>query len=153
MADLVACLAAGLLVLSSSCGWNQTMAFRSPSGRNAIEIWQRKVDNSLGTRIDLKVGSRRTQVFIDKRESIVYFVHVYWTPDESQVAIVASGFVHWQMAFDVKSAEPVPFGPIRDQVENRSAIRMGSGSMRMQSRGPIPMKRAPHSQRSTRRFV
>jgi hypothetical protein len=44
----------------------------------------------------------------------VRFVHVYWSPDEARVGILASGLGIWELAFDTKTGKVIPF----DQVQN-----------------------------------
>jgi hypothetical protein len=92
------------------------MRFSSPSGNSAIEIWQRTPDNSWGARLVLASQGRDRVVSEQRRESIISFAHVYWSPNETQVCVVATGLIIWRLAFDVRTGEAIPFEPFRGDV-------------------------------------
>jgi hypothetical protein len=99
-----------------SCGWEKTIRFSSPSGRESLEIWQTRLDNSWGFRIVLVSDGKWTTLFESRRDAVMYFFHVYWSPDEARVAVVATGFNIWHLAWDTRSKKPVPFEEIRNAV-------------------------------------
>jgi hypothetical protein len=101
-------------VLLQGCGWNRTMVFPSPSGKASVEIWQTGIDNSRGTRVDLLSSSGHAVIYENRREALVYFVHVYWAPDERSAAVLATGANIWSVAFDVPSGRLRPFESVRD---------------------------------------
>lgn len=43
----------------------------------------------------------------------MYFVHVYWSPDEAKVGVLTTGFNGWELAFDVASGRRIQFDEIR----------------------------------------
>ena len=102
-----------LSFVTQGCGWQKTMTFPSPSRKAAIEIWQTGIANEYGTRVKLVTGHRSIIVFENRRDAIVYFVHVYWSPDESKVGVLATGMSIWNVAFDVRKGRPVPFEDVR----------------------------------------
>ena len=104
------------LLCAQSCGWNNTMTFHSPSRRARIEIWQRRVLSDKGARFELINEGRRTVLETVDRDTIIQFVHVYWTPDESKVAVVVAGLMILHLAANVKTGSPLPFESIRQQV-------------------------------------
>jgi hypothetical protein len=87
------------------------MVFISPSGNASIEIWQTRFENSWGGRGELVSGERRTEIFRIS-EAFLYFVHVYWSPDEKTVAVFATA-IPMRMAFDVPTGRPIPFERVR----------------------------------------
>lgn len=80
-------------MFAMGCGWQKTMTFPSPSRKSAIEVLQTRVANEFGFRIELVSANRRTELHRIKREAIIYFVHVYWSPDEKKVGVLATGSV------------------------------------------------------------
>ena len=56
-------------------------------------------------------------------EALAYFVHVYWSADESKVGVVATGSGLWELAFDARTGKPTPFIEIRDGM-NRSIAEL-----------------------------
>jgi hypothetical protein len=102
-----------LAVLGQSCGWQKTMRFPSPSGKAAIEIWQTRIDNSWGFRAELISPRGRTALFDRRRDTFVYFVHVYWSSDETKVGIVTRGFCRYEGAFDAVTNQQITFEQIR----------------------------------------
>ena len=102
-------------LLAQSCGWQKTMTFPSPSRRAAIEIWQTRLDNSWGTRVRLTTVERKAVVFENRREAHIYFVHVYWSPDESKVGVLGTGSKSWGVACDVRTGELIPFETIEEE--------------------------------------
>jgi hypothetical protein len=106
------------IVLSSSiiqsCGWKQTMAFPSPSRKVAIEVWQTRFANERGTKIVLAAGQQRTVLDRIDREAIIYFVHVYWSPDEKTVGVLATELNYSRAAYDIDKGKPIPFDDIRE---------------------------------------
>ena len=103
-------------VVTHGCGWQKTMTFPAPSEKNVIEIWQTRIDNSWGTRVQLITPQKRGTVFENRGETVITFVHVYWTPDEHLVGVLATGLKHWGLAFNVQSGERVPFELVRDEL-------------------------------------
>jgi hypothetical protein len=49
----------------------------------------------------------------NRKEATLYFVHVYWSPDESKVAVLGTGFNIWNCAWDVTANRPIPFTAIK----------------------------------------
>jgi len=92
------------------------MSFRSPSGGKAIEIWQTAVDNSWGARVELVAAGKETVLYKVPREALIYFVHVYWSPDEARVGVVVTGFTILHLACDTKTGELIPFAQIQADV-------------------------------------
>lgn len=101
-------------LIGQGCGWKRTMRFPSPSGRSAIEVWQTQFANELGTRIRLVTPDRSVFVFENRREAHVYFVHVYWSEDETRAGVIATGANIWQVALDAVTGKQIPFGQIRE---------------------------------------
>ena len=92
------------------------MAFRSPSGTSAVEIWQTKLDNSLHMRVELVKGTQRRQLYQSPNDAYVRFVHVYWSPDEAKVGILASGLGVWPIAFNINTGSVIPFSEVQDEL-------------------------------------
>ena len=111
-------LVLALSVLGQGCAWKRALRFESPSHDAAIEIWQTRGDPTWGTRVELVSGRKstikRTRIFENRREAIVQFVHVYWSPDETTVGVMASGANVWYVAFDLPAGVEIPFAQIRD---------------------------------------
>jgi hypothetical protein len=105
-----------LLLLFLSCGWERTMVFTSQSGRSTLEVWQTPVDHTLHMRIDVVTTNGRHEVYRSPNEAILRFIHVYWSPDETKVGLLAAGFGVWEIAFDLKNERTIPFSQIQDQV-------------------------------------
>jgi hypothetical protein len=105
-----------LALVSQGCGWRKTMSFPSKSGQNAVEISQTRLDNSWGFRVELVRSNRRLVLFESHREAIIYFVHAYWSNDGTKLGVVATGANIWHLAWDIKSAKPIPFEEIRPEV-------------------------------------
>ena len=103
-------------VFMTGCGWQHTMTFRSPSGKRAIEIWQRGIDNSWGARVELVTPARTAVLDQLDRDTYIYFVHVYWSPDESRIGVVGTGFAIFHLACDTTTGREVPFEEVRKQV-------------------------------------
>ena len=103
-----------LVLLMAGCGYDRTMRFPSPSGRAEVEIWQRSIANEFGARFAVVTRGVRTFVGDESEgDNIIYFVHVYWTPDESKVGIYGAGFQRWNRAFEVKSGKEIQFEEIK----------------------------------------
>lgn len=102
-----------LSLVTTGCGWEKTMEFRSPSKRSAIQILQTRFANEWGTRIQLVTSNHRTELGRINREAIIYFVHVYWSPDEKQVGVLATGFNFSRVAYDLERGKPIPFEEIQ----------------------------------------
>ena len=98
------------------CGWQHTMTFRSPSGKRAIEIWQKGIDNSWGARVELVTPTGRTVLDRVPRDSYIYFVHVYWSPDETRVGVVGTGFAYFHLACNTATGTQIPFEHIREEM-------------------------------------
>ncbi len=90
------------------------MVFSSPTKRVAVEIWQTRIESSMGMRIELVSGQRRFVVYRSPNEALAYFVHVYWSADETKVGVIATGNGLWELAFDVGTGTPISFSEIRD---------------------------------------
>lgn len=46
----------------------------------------------------------------------MYFVHVYWSPDEKQVGVLATGFNFSRVAYDLASRKTIPFEQIKNEL-------------------------------------
>ena len=103
-------------LLANACGYRHTMTFRSPSGKKSIEVWQTAVDNSWGARVELVSAQRRIVLDEVRREAILYFVHVYWSPDETRVGVLATGFNSVRVGSDTRTGAAIPFGEIREEL-------------------------------------
>jgi hypothetical protein len=79
------------------------MVFSSPTKRVAVEIWQTRIESSMGMRM-----------YRSPNEALAYFVHVYWSADETKVGVIATGNGLWELAFDVGTGTPISFSEIRD---------------------------------------
>lgn len=101
-------------VLLQGCAWQKTMTFPSPSRRAAVEIWQTRFANEWGTRVVLATARGRTTVFENRREAIVYLVHVYWSPDEKEFGILSTGANIWYFACNAETGKQIPFEQIRN---------------------------------------
>jgi hypothetical protein len=104
------------LVFATGCGWEKTMAFPSPSRKSTIEVLQTRFANEWGIRVEIVAGKRRTKLYERRGETIIYFVHVYWSPDESTVALLATGSPIFGVAFDENRGKQIPFGQIRNEI-------------------------------------
>ena len=100
-------------VLIQGCGFEKTMTFPSPSRKAAIEIWQYRFENFWGARVELVNARGRTVLDKRDRETGLYFVHVYWSPDETKVGVLATGFNFFHVAFDISAGKSIPFEDIR----------------------------------------
>ena len=103
-----------LSIFTECCGWRRTMTFESPSHSSAVEIWQTGIANDFGTRVALVVDGRRTFVFENRRDALVSFVHVYWSPEERQASVLLSGLNYFVLAWDLRSGRPIPFESLRN---------------------------------------
>jgi hypothetical protein len=103
-------------LFAAGCGWQHTMTFPSPSRKAAIEIWQKGIDNSWGARVELVTAKSRTVLYRAPRESYIYFVHVYWSSDESKVGVLATGLTIFRVACDTGTGASIPFEDIRQDV-------------------------------------
>jgi hypothetical protein len=101
-----------LALLGQGCA-KRTMSFPSPSHRAAVEIWQNSFDNSWGARAELITPRGRTTLIQSGRDTFLYFVHVYWSADETKVGVLARGGVRWEIGFDARINQPIPFEKIR----------------------------------------
>ena len=110
-----------IALLAEGCGWENTMTFRSPSRRSAIEVWQRGIDNSWGGKVELVNGRQRTVLYRVDGDSYIYFFHVYWAPDETKVGILVTGTKIFNLACNTKTGALIPFGDIREDF--RKSIR------------------------------
>src|SRR5260370_41178046 len=63
-----------LLVSTQACGYRRTMVFPSPTKRVAVEIWQTRIESSMGMRIELVSGHRRFVVYRGPNEARPHFV-------------------------------------------------------------------------------
>ena len=105
-----------LALIAQSCGWDKTMTFPSPSGRAAVEILQPRIENSWGVQIDLVKSGGRIRLFEGHHDEILYFVHVYWSPDETTVGALARGFTRVDIAYDSVALKEIPFAEIRNDL-------------------------------------
>jgi hypothetical protein len=92
------------------------MAFPSPSRRSTIEVWQTHFANEFGIRVQLRDDRRQLGLFESHREALIYFVHVYWSPDERSVGVLATGANIFPLAFNVHTGASIPFEPLRKEV-------------------------------------
>lgn len=104
------------LLMLTGCGWQETMTFPSPSGRAVIQIWKIGIAKGYGLRVRFVAGGLSTDIFTRRGEAIIRFVHVYWSSDESQVGIVATGFGGLLLAYDAQKRTTIPFESIREGV-------------------------------------
>jgi hypothetical protein len=101
------------LLLLSGCGWQDKMSFPAPDGGEQVVILETWPDNSWGFRIELAALGTHQIVFERKRESFIYFIHVYWSADSTTFAVVATGLTQIQFAYDVKHHQEIPFDRLR----------------------------------------
>jgi hypothetical protein len=116
------CLLASISVFSVSCGWQKTMAFPSPSGKATVEVWQTRFANERGTKIELVTLNRVTELDRINRKAIIYFVHVYWSPDEKRVAVLATGYNFSRVAYDLQTNKPIPFEQVQKELGASIAV-------------------------------
>jgi hypothetical protein len=117
--NLPAAAALFLTLLMAGCGYDRTMRFPSPSGQSEFEVWQRSIANEFGARFAVVTRGSRTFVGNESEgDNIIYFVHVYWTPDESKVGVFGAGAQRWNRAFEVQSGKEIPFDEIRQGMAN-----------------------------------
>jgi hypothetical protein len=112
-----------LSTFTSGCGWRRTMIFPSPSKKAAIEVWQRPIANEWGAQVELVTARRRSVLDKITREAFIYFVHVYWSADETKVGVLATGFNFCRVAYDIRNDKLLPFDQIRAEL-GRSISRM-----------------------------
>ncbi len=135
-------LSLGLLgmMLLTSCGYHRTMSFPSPSRRHTIEIWMPVLADEWDARIELVSRTNKKSLHEYRREALIYFVHVYWSPDESVVGVMTAGASTSRGAWDTGSGRPVAFQSIesafrRSIVEkyhvplDRDALEWAAGEM------------------------
>jgi hypothetical protein len=103
-----------LALLAEGCGWQRTMTFRSPSRKAAIEVWQKGIDNSWGARVELVTNRGRTVLYQVRADSFINFFHVYWSPDETNAGILATGAKIFSLACNTKTGALIPFDGIRE---------------------------------------
>jgi hypothetical protein len=92
------------------------MKFESPSRVASIELWQPAHLNGNEAGIDLVKGGKAIRLFTAKQEGLVYFMHVYWSPDESKVGVVGTGTVIFHLAYDLTNGRAIPFELIRKEL-------------------------------------
>jgi hypothetical protein len=107
------CLALLFACLLSGCGWRNTMTFRSPSGRSSIHVWQTSLASEFGIRVELVTPSARKELFARRRETLIHFVHVVWTADESRVAVFGTGSMSFGVAANINTGAEVPFEDLK----------------------------------------
>jgi len=90
------------------------MTFRSPSRRASLEVWQTGIANDFGTRVALVSNGTRRFVFENRRDALVSFVDVYWSPDERRVGVLLYGFNYFTLAWDTRSAQAISFDSLRN---------------------------------------
>jgi hypothetical protein len=101
---------------TQGCGWQKTMTFRSPSRKAVVEVWQTRFANEWGTKVEFVTSDRKSVLLENRKEAIVYFVHVYWSRDENTVGVIVTGGNNWSIAYDVKLNRTIPFESIREEV-------------------------------------
>ena len=99
------------------CGSEDRVVFRSPSGRNRIEI-SRGGGFSSRIQVDLVSQNSRYQVFRSPNEAAWTFADVYWSADESLAGVVINGSVLFPLAFDVRKGRQIAFDTVRRAVED-----------------------------------
>jgi hypothetical protein len=104
------------LLTLCGCGWEKTMVFPSASGKASVEVWQTRFANDWATKIELVTPNARMEMDRIDREAIIHFVHVYWSPDDKSVAVLATGFNFSRVAYDLKSRKPIPFERLRKEM-------------------------------------
>ena len=104
------------IALAGGCGWRETMHFESPSGKAVVEIMQTRVANEWGIRVRLLAEEKARVLYERHGETLIYFVHVYWSPDESKVAVLATGSLIFKVAFDLRNDKRLPFEDLRSAV-------------------------------------
>ncbi len=90
------------------------MTFPSPSRRAVIEVWQTRPDNSRGIQVHLVTPGRDLVVEEDRPEGLLYFVHVYWSPDGTKVGLTGGGFISLDLAYDIATGGRIPFDAVRE---------------------------------------
>src|SRR6185295_18656307 len=105
-----------LIIAAAGCGWHKTMTFASPSRRADVEILQRPIANEFGIKVQFVSGNRRLTLYERRRETLVYFVHVYWSTDETRVGVLGAGTQGFGIALNVRSGKEIPFEQIREEI-------------------------------------
>jgi len=111
-----------VLMVGQGCGWRKAMSFPSPSRQSMVEIWQTRVANQLGTRVQLVSEGNPTVLYETPGKALIYFIHVVWSPDERRVAIVGSGDIRFELAYDLPRRVSIPFDALRQQVADSIAM-------------------------------
>jgi hypothetical protein len=102
------------MLLLSGCGWQNKMSFPAPDGREQVMVLQPWPENSWGFRIELAAPAAHQILFERKRESFIYFIHVYWSPDSKSFAVLATGLTQIQFAYDIEHHhQEIPFDRLR----------------------------------------
>src|SRR5437588_6305286 len=110
-----------LVLLCEGC-MKKTTVFSSPSHRATVEIWHSSFDNSWRATADLLTGNGRTTIIESHRDAFLYFVHVYWSTDETKIGIIGRGFARWDVASDATTGKAVPFEAIRGELVHSIAM-------------------------------
>lgn len=120
-----------LCLFTHACGWERTMAFPSPSRTSFIEIWQRESGIHPHARVELVTGNRRTVLYTQPTEAFIYFVHVYWSKDETRVGVLATGMVNIDVAANARTGSSIPFDQIRTEFAQslRDTYNIPSGEL------------------------
>jgi len=105
-----------ILMIAPGCGWRKTMTFFSPSHKAAIEIWQRPIANELGIVVQYVSDGRKVTLYERHRETLIHFVHVYWSRDESTVGVLGTGSLSFGVALDTKSGKERSFEQIKKDI-------------------------------------
>lgn len=103
-----------MALVAQGCGYRQTMTFRSPSGQKSVEIWQTAFENGWHGRVELATTQRRTIIYRIPNEALIYFVHIYWSPNEEYVGAIARGLSGFTFACDTTTGAMVPFDVVRE---------------------------------------
>jgi hypothetical protein len=103
------------VALVAGCGWRRALSFESPRGGERVEIYQPAADPTLGLRIDLVKGNRRSTI-LDAGETYIGFAYVHWSKTGSTVGILLCGPREVKLGYDTRTGRTVPFDQIRDEL-------------------------------------
>jgi hypothetical protein len=95
----------------STCGLSRRMIVFSLSHKSSIEIYQSQFPVSV--QVDLVTTGRRTVLIQQKSDATISFIHVFWSRDESKVAVLSTGYATFAIAAEVGSGAQIPFDLIK----------------------------------------